>query len=122
MRAWIIFLLVIVSPSWAAEQYACFESTRDYTAPNAPKPESLVIDGDTVTWVGYPKTQKWIRNKDQASDYPCTLTKSRFLDEFQQVKTYCWKEQRKEMHFVYAVFDGFTRGPNQGHYKCLQIK
>ena len=122
MRAWVLFLLVVVSQSWAAEQYACFESTRDYTAPNAPKPESLVIDGDSVTWVGYPDTQEWTRTELQVADAPCTLTMSRFLEPFQKSETYCWKEKSNEMHFVYAVFDGFTRGPNQSHYKCLQIK
>ena len=122
LRTCILFLLVVVSPSWAIEQYACFESTRDYTAPNAPKPESLVIDGDSVTWVGYPDTQEWTRTELQVANAPCTLTRSEFLGPFQKAETYCWKEQTKEMHFVYAVFDRFTRGPNQGHYKCLQIK
>ena len=121
MRAWVLFFLLFAPPSWASVQYACFESTRDYTTPHAPKPESLMIDGDSVTWGGYPRTQ-WSRNNLSVGDAPCTLTMSRFLGAFNQSKSYCWKEESTEMHFIYAVFDGFTRGPNQSYYKCLQIK
>jgi len=125
VRGWVLSLLVFVSPSWAAEQYACFAKGKDYSLPETSGPDSIRIDGDKVWWPYHSLMRswenRWERNPNPNGPISCTLTYKEYLANLDQLKSYCWKQEELELHVVYAQMNRAAPQVVTVKWDCIEL-
>lgn len=116
LRSCLALCLVLASPAFGDETYACFEEGAD-----DPKPEKLVIAESSGSWRGSDKTWEF----HSESDF-CNVSDTSFRPETGLLITECFDRQGLSIHELWVQFSGVEGFEGNhfiaaGQYRCISV-